>query len=291
MAITRRTFVALSASFPFAFTNTSWASPSIPLGLEMYSVRDELAKNAEGTVRAVAAMGYAGLEFYAPYFDWSETQTKQMRKVLDELGIRCFSTHNDVKYLSRENLAKVHDRNLILGSKYVVQAYSEPKGGLDHWKSIADGLNSAAETLEPAGLKVGYHNHDAEFRVVDGVRPMELIAKSTKKSIMLQLDVGTCLEAGGDPVAWIAANPGRIHSLHLKDWSPDPAKGYKVVFGEGIADWRKIFAAAESTGGAEYYLMEQEGSQFPQLETAKRCLESYKKTHSLGAVNDEAAGK
>src|SRR6185369_2033225 len=188
MAITRRTFVALSASLPFALTNLSWAAASIPIGIEMYSVRDELAKDPEGTVRAIAAMGYQGLEFYAPYFDWSEEQTKQMRKVLDELGIRCFSTHNDVKYLAPENLAKVRDRNLILGSKYVVQAYSEPQGGLDHWKSVADGLNKAAETLEPSGLKVGYHNHDAEFRSVDGVRPMELIARSTKPSIMLQLD-------------------------------------------------------------------------------------------------------
>jgi sugar phosphate isomerase/epimerase len=276
--ITRRRFVALSAALPFALSLDGWASQSIPVGLEMYSVRDELAKDPEGTVRAVAAMGYAGLEFYAPYFDWTEAQTKQMRKVLDELGIRCFSTHNDVKYLSPENLGKARDRNLILGSKYVVQAYSEPKGGLDHWKSVADGLNTAAETLEPSGLKVGYHNHDAEFRVVDGVRPLELIAKNTRSSIMLQLDVGTCLEAGADPVAWIKANPGRIRSLHLKDWSADPAKGFKVLFGEGAADWGRILAAAESTGGAEYYLMEQEGSRYSQLETARLCLESYKKS-------------
>jgi sugar phosphate isomerase/epimerase len=246
-------------------------------GLEMYSVRDELSKDPEGTVRAVAAMGYAGLEFYAPYFDWTEAQTKQMRKVLDDLGIRCFSTHNDVKYLSPENLEKVRDRNLILGSKYVVQAYSEPKGGLDHWKSVAEGLNRAAEQLEATGLRVGYHNHDAEFRSVDGVRPMELLAKSTKPSVMLQLDVGTCLEAGADPVAWIRANPGRIRSLHLKDWSPDPDKGYKVLFGEGAADWKKIFVAAEGIGGVEFYLMEQEGSRYSQLETARLCLESYRK--------------
>jgi sugar phosphate isomerase/epimerase len=280
MAITRRTFIALTSSFPFALTNLSWASTSIPVGLEMYSVRDELAKDPEGTVRAVAAMGYAGLEFYAPYFDWTEAQTKQMRKVLDELGIRCFSTHNDVKYLSPENLAKVRDRNLILGSKYVVQAYSEPKGGLDLWKEVAVGLNAAATALAPSGLKVGYHNHDAEFRVVEGVRPMEFLAKNTEPTVMLQLDVGTCLEAGSDPVAWIKANPGRIRSLHLKDWSADPEKGFKVLFGEGAADWKTIFAAAESNGGVEYYLMEQEGSRLSQTDTAKRCLDEYKKLRS-----------
>src|SRR6266436_924945 len=92
---------------------------------------------------------------------------------------------------------------------------------------------------------------------------------------MLQLDVGTCLEAGSDPVAWIRANPGRIRSLHLKDWSPDPGKGYKVLFGEGAGDWKNIFAAAERTGDAEYYLMEQEGSRYSELDTAQRCLESF----------------
>jgi sugar phosphate isomerase/epimerase len=92
---------------------------------------------------------------------------------------------------------------------------------------------------------------------------------------MLQLDVGTCLEAGSEPAEWIRANPGRIRSLHLKDWSPDPEKGYKVLFGEGAAEWLDIFAAAESAGGAEYYLIEQEGSRYPALETVKKCLESY----------------
>jgi sugar phosphate isomerase/epimerase len=130
-------------------------------------------------------------------------------------------------------------------------------------------------------LKIGYHNHDAEFRMVEGMRPMEFLAKHTEPAVMLQLDVGTCLEAGADPVAWIKANPGRIRSLHLKDWSADPEKGFKVLFGEGAADWKQIFAAAESTGGVEYYLMEQEGSRLSQTETAKRCLDEYKQLRSV----------
>ena len=131
-----------------------------------------------------------------------------------------------------------------------------------------------AEKLEPAGLKAGYHNHQTEFTPIDGVRPMEILAKNTKPSVMLQLDIGTCLEAGSDPVAWIRGNPGRIRSVHCKDWAPD--KGYSVLFGEGVADWKAIFAAAQSVGGAEYYLMEQEGSRYPELETAKKCLEAYR---------------
>jgi sugar phosphate isomerase/epimerase len=274
MTLSRRTFLAASAMLPWGLS--ARASASIPVGIEMYSVREALKKDPEGTVRAVAQIGYGGLEFYAPYFDWSEAQTKQMRKLLDDLGIRCFSTHNDASYFSAENLPKARDRNLILGSKYIVMSSSRPKPGLDGWKEVADILNSAARTLEPAGLKAGYHNHQLEFTPLDGRRPIEILAQNTNAAVMLQLDVGTCLEAGSDPVAWIRANPGRIHSLHLKDWSPDPAKGYKVLFGEGSADWKKIMAAAESVGGGEYYLIEQEGSRFSELETAQRCLQTFR---------------
>ena len=275
--LSRRSFLALSAMLPWAFSARS--SGSLPVGLELYSVRNELKKDPEATVRAVAQMGYQGVEFYAPYFEWTESQTKQMRKLLDDLGIRCFSTHNDSSSMSKEKISRARDMNLILGSKYVVMAWSDPKAGLDGWKAIADSLNFAADQLESSGLKAGYHNHQREFTAIEGQRPIELLAKNTKPSVMLQLDVGTCLEAGADPVAWIRANPGRIRSLHLKEWSPDPGKGYKVLFGEGAGDWKNILAAAESTGGAEYYLIEQEGSRFSEFETAKRCLENFRTIH------------
>lgn len=274
----RRSFLVFSAMLPWALS--ARAAKSIPTGLELYSVRNELKKDPMATVRAVAQMGYQGVEFYAPYFEWSENEAKQMRKLLDELGIRCFSTHNDSSNLSPEKIGRARDLNLILGSKYVVMASSSAKPGLDGWKAIADTLNSAAEQLEASGLKAGYHNHQVEFTPIENQRPIEILAKNTKPSVMLQLDVGTCLEAGSDPVAWIRANPGRIRSLHLKDWSPDPEKGYKVLFGEGAAQWKNIFEAAESAGGVEYYLIEQEGSRFSELETARRCLESFRQVHS-----------
>ncbi len=255
------------------------APAAIPIGLELYSVRNELKKDLEATVRAVAKMGYQCVEFYAPYFEWSESQAKQMRKLLDDLGIRCFSTHNDSSYFGTEKINRTRDLNLILGSKYVVMASAQPKPGAEGWKAVADALNAAADRLEPAGLKAGYHNHQPEFTRSGDQRPIEILAKNTKPSIMLQLDVGTCLEAGGDPVAWIRANPGRIRSLHLKDWSSDPAKGYNVLFSEGNADWKSIFEAAESVGGVEYYLLEQEGSRFSELETAQRCLQNFRLQH------------
>jgi len=275
--IPRRTFLAFSATLPFALR--ARAASSIPVGLELYSVRKELQRDPQATVRVVAKMGYQCVEFYAPYFEWSEDETKQMRKLLDDLGIRCFSTHNDHTYMTADNITRAADKNRILGCNYVVMASSKPGPGLDGWKTVAEALNSADEQLQKSGLHAGYHNHEPEFTPVDGGRPMEVIAKNTKPSIMLQLDVGTCLKAGSDPVAWIRANPGRIRSLHLKEWSPDPAKGYSVLFGEGIADWKDIFAAAESVGGAEYYLIEQEGSRFSELETADRCLQTFRAVH------------
>jgi sugar phosphate isomerase/epimerase len=107
---------------------------------------------------------------------------------------------------------------------------------------------------------------------------MDILAKNTRPAVMLQLDVGTCIEGGGDPVAWIRGNPGRIRSIHCKDWSRDPAVGYKVLFGEGVADWKGIFQAAENGGGVEFYLVEQEGSRYPELETARRCLQAFRAT-------------
>src|SRR5258708_38653371 len=206
-SLSRRSFLAFSAMLPWALS--ARAAKSIPLGLELYSVRDELKKDPEGTARAVAQMGYQGVEFYAPYFEWSENQTKQMRKLLDELGIRCFSTHNDSSYLSPEKINRARDLNLILGSKYIVMASADPKPGLDGWKAVADALNIAAGQLESSGLKAGYHNHQREFIPVENQRPIEILAKNTKPSIMLQLAMSTCLETGSDPVAWISADPGR----------------------------------------------------------------------------------
>src|SRR2546426_7614636 len=151
--LSRRSFLAFSATLPWAFS--ARAAKSIPVGLGLYSVRDELKKDATGTVRAVAQMGYRGVEFYAPYFEWSDNQTKQMRKLLDDLGVRCFSTHNESSYLSKEKIGRTRDMNLILGSKYVVMASSDPKPGLGGWKAVADSLNFAAEQLESSGLKAG----------------------------------------------------------------------------------------------------------------------------------------
>ncbi len=271
--LSRRTFLALSAAAPLL------AAKKRPVALELYSVRNELTKDLEGTVRAVAQAGYEGVEFYSPYFSWTTDRAKEVRKLLDDLKIKCTSTHNGANAFAPANYQKSIDLNSILGSKYVVMASAGKVEGLDGWKKVAEQLNGGAAKFKSAGIGAGFHNHQLEFKPIDGTRPMEVLAKNTTKDVMLQLDVGTCIEAGVDPVEWIKKNPGRIKSIHCKDWSPDKDKGYKVLFGEGVAKWKDIFKAAEKTGGVEFYLVEQEGSRFSPFETMQKCIVSFKKAH------------
>ena len=268
-SITRRTFLALAGAAPFATALAQARRP--PIGIQLYSVRGELMKDLMGTVRAVAKMGYEVVEFYAPYYSWTTDYAKEVRKLLDDLGIRCQSTHNGAANLTPEGLPKAIELNQIIGSKYIVMASSPRITGVDGWKVLADQLTAAAATLQPLGMFAGYHNHQAEWALVEGRRPIDILAAGTPKTFTMQLDVGWCVAAGADPVAFIKANPGRITSLHVKDWAPgSPAeeKGIRVLFGEGVAPWKEIFQAAESVGGVQYYLLEQEGSRFSELETA-----------------------
>jgi len=123
-------------------------------------------------------------------------------------------------------------------------------------------------------LKAGYHNINANSHRLKISGPIELLAKNTKSSVMLQLDVGTCLEAGSDPVAWILANPGRIRSLHLKDWSPI-RESYKV-FSEKERAIGKHFCRSGEHGGVEYYLMEQEGRPILRTRHGPACLQNFR---------------
>jgi sugar phosphate isomerase/epimerase len=275
--ISRRRFLAIASAGPLI--PAALKEKRIPVGLELYSVRDQLKEDLPKTLREVAKMGYEGVEFFAPYFDWTADYAKEVKRLLDDLNLRCFSTHNSSRSFAPENIGHAIELNQIIGSKFIVMASAGGVEGLDGWKAVAETLNRVGERLKPLGLRAGFHNHQTEFTPVEGRRPIEVLAANTSKDIVLQLDVGTCLHAGADPVAWIKANPGRITSMHCKDWSPEPAKGYAVLFGEGAAPWKNIFQAAEKVGGIQYYLIEQEGSAFPPIETARRCLASFNRMH------------
>jgi len=273
--LSRRAFLASSAAIPLA-SRVAWGK-ELPVGLELFSVRNELQKDLMGTVRAVAKMGYTDVEFFSPYYAWTPDYAKQVRQMMDDAGIRCLSTHNDGKSFTPDGLSHAIELNQIIGSRFIVLASAGRVTTLDGWKEVAARLNMGAEKMKPAGLRAGYHNHQLEFTPIEGKRPMEVLAANTSKDVMLQLDVGTCIEAGSDPVAWIEQNPGRIRSMHCKDWAK--GQGYKVLVGEGVAPWKKLFEAAEKSGGLEFYLIEQEGSRYPELETAQRCLASFRQLH------------
>lgn len=293
LPLTRRDFIALAGAaavtLPVLAPTAGAAEETAPAaaaparqrrraGLELYSVRGELARDLPATLRAVAGMGYEIVEFYSPYFDWSFPYAKDVRTQLDDLGLHCVSTHNHIAAFTGDTIGKAIELSQILGVRHVVLA-SAPRTvqTLEDWKGLCGQLTAAAETFRAHGLSAGYHNHQAEWAKLDGDRRIiDFVAANTPPDFVLQLDVGTCLEAGMDPVAWIKSNPGRIRNIHLKDWAPAP-RGYHVLFGEGVAPWGEIIAAAESVGGVEVLLIEQEGSSHSELETAKLCLESFRK--------------
>jgi sugar phosphate isomerase/epimerase len=301
-ALSRRKFLALSgagvaaASFGGGLVSTAYASepatvtlpPSkYPIGIELYAVRGELARNLPDTLRAVSQMGYEAVEFYAPYLGWTFPYAKEVRRRLDDLGLRCYSTHNSFAALTPgDTMTKAIELNQIIGARHVILASPPEAKTLDDWMRVSGQLSAAVETFKPHGLSAGFHNHRIEWNQVDGgKRVMDVLAANTPAEFVLQFDVGTCLEAGQDPVAWIRANPGRIKSLHLKDWAPGSdadQKGFRVLFGEGVGPWKDIIAAAESVGGVEFYLMEQEGSRYSELETAQRCLDTWRTMRKAG---------
>jgi sugar phosphate isomerase/epimerase len=293
-SFSRRSFLTISGTIAAAVAaqvSASAAEPATPeaagekkhpIGLELYSVRGELTRDLPNTLKTVAKLGYEVVEFYSPYFKWTPAYTKDVRAQMDDLGLRCYSTHNGFEsFTPGENMAHAIELNQILGTRYVVLA-SAPGGtkGVEGWKNLCEKLTAAVEQLKPHGLSAGYHNHQAEWaKLENGQRILEVIAANTPKEFVLQLDVGTCEEAGADPVAWVKANPGRIRVMHLKDWAPGSGaeqKGYRVLFNEGVTPWKELIAAAESVGGIEYFLIEQEGSRFSEFETAKRCLDNWK---------------
>ncbi len=250
-SFSRRSFLAMAGALPFAASALA-QTKKIPIGLELYSVRNELMKDLPGTVTAVAKLGYEVVEFYSPYFSWTVEQAKENRKLLDGLGVKCLSTHNGTNALAGDGLKKAIELNQIIGSKYIIAASPGKVVGVDGFKGLADMFTAASEALRPLGMFAGFHNHQTEWKPIDGQRPMDIIAANTPKDFALQLDAGTCVEAGADPVAWIKAHPGRIKSMHLKDWAAGEDRGYKVAFGEGQVPWKAMFAAAESVGGVEY---------------------------------------
>jgi len=278
-SLSRRTFLALAGAAPMASALARAAETKpvkkIPVGLGMYTLREEEKADRKAALRAVAKMGYEGVEFWGPYFEWTPAYAKEIKAVLDDVGIVCFSNHTRPEYWTDANFPHVIELNQILGSRYVVMDHAPESPTLDGWKRNAETLTKGYERLKPLGIGAALHNWTTEWRLCEGQRPIDVLAKSTPPGFKFQIDLGTALGERGDPVAFVEANPGRTKSYHLKDWSPDRTKR-GLLLGEGEAPWKRIFEAAETVGGVEFYLVEQEGSRFTPMETAERSLKIFR---------------
>lgn len=281
--VSRRTFLAALGAASLA-GRTLAAERRIPIGIQLYSVRDDERRDLAGTLRSLRGMGYECVEFWAPYFEWTPARAREVRSLLDDLGLRCRSNHTAAKHFADEPLPHVIELNHILGSRHVIMAHAGPQPNLDGWRRTAEVLAGTVPRLKAANLGCGYHNWDVDFRPVDGTRPIDILTGGTPKEVAFQLDVATCLAAGADPLAFIRANAGRVRTYHLKDWSDDPQQHYRVLLGEGIGRWKELLELAETVGGVEHYLIEQEGSRFSQMETARRCLENFRRIQGQAAA-------
>src|SRR5215470_6807602 len=163
-SLSRRGFLAAAAAASLARA----AGKNVPVGIELYSVRHEMDKDTLATVRAIAKMGYQVVEFYGGYTQWTTDFAKEVRKIMDDGGTRCNSTHNGGPSFTDAGMGKAIELNHILGAKYIVMASAPGRNTtLDDWKRVAETLTKAMDKLRPAGLSAGYHNHQTEFRKLD----------------------------------------------------------------------------------------------------------------------------
>ena len=241
---------------------------NIPIGLQLYAVRDECAKDFPGTLSAVADMGYAGVEFAGYYGRTAE----QVRALLDERGLKCCGTHTRLDALQGAELERTLAYNVALGSPYVVVPIlpEDLRRSRAGWEEGARALSAIAQQVQAHGLRAGYHNHRYEFEPVEGIVPWDLIfGDPANASLLMQLDMGHALEAGADPLAVLNRYPGRATTVHMAEHSAsDPL----ALLGEGDVAWRAVIDACATLGGTRWFIIEQERYRYPQLECVRRCL-------------------
>jgi sugar phosphate isomerase/epimerase len=251
----------------------------IPIGLELYSVRNDLAKDPRGTLKAVAEMGYEGVEFAGPFAH----PVPELRKWLDEFGLACCGWHCPFHLVQDDKLAETIATTQAVGNKYVIVPGLPGhliKTRAD-WQKMAGFFNDLAGKLAPHGLLTGYHNHHIEFTPLDGEQPWDTFFGNTRKEVVMQLDTGNALFGGGDCVSILKRYPGRAVTVHLKPYSlkaaqPEKSAGFKPLIGDDELPWNEIFRLCETTGDTAWYIVEYESDAFAPLEAVKRCLQNLK---------------
>jgi sugar phosphate isomerase/epimerase len=270
----RRTFIGSSIAATLATAaKPSWAAATHSIdrvGLQLYTVRDAMKTDFEGTIAKVAATGYKEVEF-AGYFDHSP---KDVRAILDKNGLAAPSCHVGYDVVEKK-WPETIEAARIVGHSYIVCPWidekqrAEPSG----WKSAADLFNKAGDASKKAGIQFGYHNHSFEFLPAEslgGKLPYDLLlAETDPKLVTMELDLCWISVAGKDPLAYFDKYPGRFPLVHVKDWIKDPnatdaykgATGSAVKIGgrladvgQGSIDWKRIFAHSEEAGIKHFFV-------------------------------------
>ena len=275
-----------------------WSNPSLLaktkrlIGIQLYSVRDDMDKNPLETLTALSKMGYQYVE-HAYYvnrklYGWTATEFKN---ILNDLGLQMLSGHT-VLYPKHWNSATnnfTDDWKLTiedaatLGQSFVISPSMDSKlrSTYDGLMMLLDVFNKSGELCKASGMKFGYHNHEFEFRTkLNDTTVYDLILQHTDPQLVIhQLDIGNMYGGGGRAAEWITKYPGRFQSLHVKD---EMKVGMKEVYestllGTGIIDPKAVALLAKKIGGSKHFIIEQESYQgLTQIECAKRNLDIIK---------------
>jgi len=242
------------------------------LGVQLYCLRDDCAKDLAGTIGKAAEMGYDGVEF-AGYFGHP---AREIRKMLSDSGIAVAGTHIPFETLLGDELMKTVDFNLETGNSLLIVPglREEHRSSLDAWKRTAGTLNDIASKIAGQGLRLGYHNHTVEFAKMDGQVPYELLFSLTRPEFLMQLDLGLAEEAGMDAVGLLKRYPGRGYSIHAKEYSRTKPDAY---IGEGDVRWGEIIRTCAEVSGTEWYIVEYEMQKGDAFENLRTCLENFRR--------------
>ena len=260
----RRSFLktsgALAAAVCVGGERLMGAPVHMPVGLQLYSVRNLLPKDFEGTLHQLAAAGYKEVEA-AGYFDKTAAD---FGNSLEKAGLKCVSTHHQLVQLKTQ-FDQLIQYGQALGLEYIICSWAgvhrDPtrKGdlNLDDWRYVADQFNAIGEKVKAAGMTFGYHNHTIEFGTENGVVFFDELLKRTDPNVVkFEMDCGWVVGGGHNPVEYLSKFPERFPLLHVKDMVKEPdGKLRNVVMGKGFIDYKPIFRAAT---GLKHYFIEQE---------------------------------
>ena len=245
------------------------STKKIPVGIQLYSLRDVMPKDVPGTLQKVAKMGYAGVEF-AGYYNLAGSE---LRKMLDDCNLICMGSHTGLDSLENDAFEKTAAMNKTLGTNRLIV----PGADLSNLPATIERFNKAHARAKKAGMRVGYHNHSKEFAVVDGKTIFERIFAETPADFLVQLDIGWAAHAGLDTAAMSAIlrkYAKRIETVHIKEFShTNPT----AAVGDGDVEWRKIFPILEMETAIQCYVVEQEQFAVGPMESVKDCIDNIRK--------------